>query len=73
MTPGPGLFPRPLASAIPWMDRQLHQGWVGGYGGAASHFRAELSMNQEGKGVGMTEQNLQGQAEQARLLDKPPG
>ncbi|KAK2492056.1 hypothetical protein MC885_001623 [Smutsia gigantea] len=46
MTPRPRPFPRPSGLRNP-LDRRLHQGWGGG---TASHFRAELSMNQEGKG-----------------------
>lgn len=55
MTPRPGPFPRPLASAIPWTGSSSR---AGGWG-AVSHFRAELSMNQEGKEVGAAEQSQQ--------------
>lgn len=67
MTLRPGPFPRPSGLSNP-LDRRLHQGW--GWG-AASHFRAELSMNQEGKGVGAAEQKQQEQAGEARLLGQP--
>lgn len=53
MTPRPRPFPCPSGLCNP-LDRRLNQGW--GWG-AASHFRAELSMNQEGKWVGAAEQS----------------
>ena len=39
--------------------------------GGCKPFRAELSMNQEGKGVGAAEQSQQELAGEARLLGKP--
>ena len=64
MTPRPGPFPRPLAS--PGQAAPLGLG-----GGGCKPFRAELSMNQEGKGVGAAEQSQQELAGEARLLGKP--
>ena len=58
----------PSPALWPPLDRQLLWGW--GVGGCKP-FRAELSMNQEGKEVGAAEQSQQELAGEARLLGKP--
>lgn len=50
------------------LDCRLHQGW--GLGGCKP-LRTELSVNQEGKGVGSAESSQQEQAGQMRLLGQP--
>jgi hypothetical protein len=75
MTPRPQPFLPPTCPSCPSgfsnpLDRQFSGA---GELGAASHFRAELSMNQEGKGVGATEENQQGLAGEASLLSSSPG
>lgn len=76
MTPGPrALPPHPLHLPLlpfwlqqsPFWDRQFSRA---GELGAASHFRAELSMNQEG--VGATKASQQGQAGGASLQSSSP-